>query len=163
MWTDYDGDGDVDLFVGGQSKVQFRNDGDGDLLPGSPRPTAAFLPRPIDAGFASADYDNDGDLDVVHGSLRRKPQQLLYRNDGESGFVDVSDILPGGGRRGPIGLSWGDYDNDGHQDLFISTFSDEDDLLYHNEGDGSFTLVSDSPVVGSGLEFGWVKLGGLRQ
>jgi len=155
VWTDFDGDGDVDLFVSGQDKAQFRNDGDG-IFTWITSANGGILGATMDVGFASADYDNDGDLDLLHGTWA---PARLYLNEGEAGFVRQANIvLPDGGSTRPVGLAWGDYDNDGHQDLFISN-SEENNLLYHNDGDGSFTLITESPVVSADLDSGgsaWV-------
>ena len=100
-----------------------------------------------------ADYDNDGDKDLfiaVHNGVNR-----LYNNDGNMVLTDVSAFanIPGG--TGPTyGASFGDYNKDGWLDLFIANRGGVvADIIYKNvlllnNGDGTFTDVSDMSVVG---------------
>ncbi len=110
-------------------------------------------------GMSVADYDKDGDLDIFIVSKflfdESDPQtwNRLFRNDGDGNFTDVTieanldkqTSLGGGGKpfmEDKLGASWGDYDNDGYPDLFIALFGY--DKLYHNNGDGTFTNVSET-------------------
>ncbi len=108
-------------------------------------------------GAALFDYDGDGllDLFLVQGSTverarqDRNPHSSLYRNLGNGRFEDVSDragiLTPGWG----MGVAAGDYDNDGHVDLYITQFGDN--ILYRNNGDGTFTdRTRESGAVGPG-------------
>lgn len=113
-WADYDGDGDLDLVVGGdgsRSVAVFRNDSGAFVQ-------VATLSLTFDAAsLAWADYDGDGDVDLaVSGSSDITPAQStsLFRNDGGT-LVDSGVRLDG--ICGP--MAWGDYDNDGHLDLAI--------------------------------------------
>jgi hypothetical protein len=147
-WGDYDNDGDLDLFVAGQKSMQFRNNGDGTLERVT---TGAPVPYEIkDIGIALGDYDNDGDLDlVVTGSSGDR----LYRNvispvDGSRVYVRVTgDVFapawPGLSHT-PV---WGDFDNDGFLDLYISRYNSQPNLLFRNLGDGTFESLTDSPAV----------------
>jgi hypothetical protein len=76
----------------------------------------------------------------------------LYRNDGPNGFVRITEgpIVNDGGSS--IGAAWGDYDNDGYLDLFVSNTAGVNNCLYHNEGDGTFSKVTAGAVVNDG---GW--------
>ena len=102
------------------------------------------------------DCDNDGDADlfIANGGGQNNS---LYRNDGGA-FVKVilgAIVNDGGDSRG---AAWGDYDNDGHVDLFVANY-DQPSFLYHNNGNGSFTRVLDGPVatdVGGGSGCAWV-------
>ena len=150
MFTDYDNDGDVDLFVTGQDPVQFRNEGNGEFS--ESRQSEGGIPQvtdDVDAGFSSADFDNDGDLDVAYTTWKTDPSTLLYRNEGGSRFVDVTHLLPSAGSIRAMGAIWGDYDNDGHIDLLITNRLGKN-ILYHNEGGGKFLRVTESPVVAEG-------------
>jgi len=107
----------------------------------------------VEAGVAShsngyccsfCDYDNDGDFDLVVGNLSTTlyPRALeLYRNNGDGTFTDVTEEL--GLVRGGAVVScfWGDFDNDGDQDLFLSGYANDGigNYLFRNNGNGSFT------------------------
>jgi hypothetical protein len=147
LWSDYDNDGDVDLFVPGQNPVQFRNEGNGDFTGLSP--ALGGIPeytQDVDVGFSTADFDNDGDLDVAYTVWSSGPGILLYRNELRHFFVEGTHVLPHEGAVRGLSASWGDYDNDGYLDLFITNVIGKN-LLYHNKGDGSFSLVTESPIV----------------
>lgn len=145
---DLDEDGDPDCVLLGRADGRvgvFENDGTGNFIDhtaSSGIPSSSFL-----SAVAGADYDADGDLDL-YISRWEGENDSLYRNDGGFRFTDVSDdagILPGG-----MGLAcvWGDYDNDGHLDLYVAnrTGTRRDPIrnrLYHNLGDGTFEEVAE--------------------
>ncbi|MHC1763344.1 MAG: FG-GAP repeat domain-containing protein [Verrucomicrobiia bacterium] len=152
-WADYDGDGDLDLFVAGghdQNERQFRNDGNAVF-------TRITTGAPVTAGgdnngVAFADYDNDGDMDLLVTGFRSSGNRL-YRNDGTNGFVRVTEGPLATTRGASQNPAWGDYDNDGHLDLFIANSCERDvskgenNFLFHNEGDGTFTRVTEGAAV----------------
>ena len=102
-------------------------------------------------GVAFADFDNDGwpDIFVANDSVR----QSLYHNKGTGAFEDIA-IVSGAGydENGKtfagMGVDAADFDNDGWPDVFITTLSNETYPLYHNNGDLSFTWVTNSSSVG---------------
>lgn len=111
-------------------------------------------------GVAVADYDLDGDLDlyIVASKVFDKDNPMtwsrLLRNDGAWGFTDVtieSNLINWqaetreGTMGSKMGASWGDYDNDGYPDIFISNYGLDE--LWHNEGDGTFRNVTESANV----------------
>lgn len=110
------------------------------------------LPEDMGSGAAWGDYDNDGYLDlyVVNeaGALTTSPQEVaaspahnvLYHNNGDGTFTDVTEKAGVGHRGCGMGAAWGDYDNDGFSDLFVTNYGEN--ALYHNAGDGTFTDVS---------------------
>jgi VCBS repeat protein/ASPIC/UnbV protein len=146
---DYDNDGRPDIFVtrngffSGDCSL-YRNNGDGtftDVTAGSglegwgPAFTAAW-----------ADYDQDGYLDLyvafnLGSFFERKTKNRLYHNNGDGTFTDVTDRAGLVTDCPTIGVAWGDYDNDGRPDLFVSN-SIGRSQLFHNNGDGTFTDVS---------------------
>lgn len=85
--------------------------------------------------LAWGDYDDDGDPDLY---LTNAGPNRLLRNDGEAGFVDVTDETGVAGPATPdgagIGVAFGDLDNDGDLDLYVSQINDGDDQLYRNDG-----------------------------
>ena len=116
------------------------------------------LPEDMGSGCAFGDYDGDGNWDLfvadVAGPLTLGPEDLarapggcrLYRNDGGR-FTDVTEQAGLGGLKGTfMGAAWGDYDNDGHPDLVVTSYGEI--RLFHNRGDGTFEDVSKSSGVG---------------
>ena len=117
-----------------------------------------YMPEQMGAGVALFDYDNDGDLDVflVQGksldgaaaSRTTGPSSRLFRNDltvtrdGKRTlrFTDVTERAGLALRTYGMGAAVGDYDNDGHLDLFVTSFGSA--ALFHNNGDGTFTDVT---------------------
>ena len=104
-------------------------------------------------GVAWADYDNDGDADLYLAN--DTDQNILYRNDGEATLTNTNimdERSHTGDIRGGMGITWGDYDNDGNLDLFVTNWLDENNVLYRNNDDGTFTDVSSSSgIFESGL------------
>src|SRR5436190_7004355 len=102
-------------------------------------------------GVAFADFDNDGwsDIFVANDSVR----QSLYHNKGDGTFEDIG-VMSGAGydENGKtfagMGVDAADYDNDGRPDVFITTLSNETYPLYRNNGDLSFTWMTNSSAVG---------------
>ena len=107
------------------------------------------------AGVCFFDYNSDGlmDLYFVTGvwtgnlssnegrDLRGKLSNRLYRNNGNGTFTDVTEKAGVGGNGAfSSGCSAADYDNDGHTDLYVLNYGRN--ILYHNNGDGTFTDVS---------------------
>jgi hypothetical protein len=151
-WGDYDDDGRLDLFIGADAtsaqNFLYRNNRDGTFT----READAVMPK-IDSnqhGVAWADYDNDGHLDlVVTAGNPGEKHNALYHNNGDgtlSGIMDgpIFTETREGGFHAP---SWGDYDHDGFVDLFIAGH-DAVNRLFRNNGDGSFTRITNSVVVG---------------
>ena len=105
-----------------------------------------YLAETSSGGIALFDYDGDGwaDLFVVSGTrFENAPAEAtnrLYRNNHDGTFADVTDRA-GLRRTGwGQGVSIGDYNNDGHLDLFVTYWGEN--ALYRNNGDGTFTEVA---------------------
>jgi hypothetical protein len=96
------------------------------------------------AAAAAADYDNDGDDDLFVTDSEEGKTNILYRNDGNFTFTDVTAKAGVGGGNDPLSIVadalWFDYDNDGWRDLLVARFGTP--LLYHNERNGTFKDVS---------------------
>lgn len=95
------------------------------------------------SAFVHADDDKLLDLIVVNDST---PKQL-YINKGDGTFEEVGypsgvALNENGREQAGMGLAIGDYDNDGRVDFHITNFSDDSNVLYHNDGDGNFTDVT---------------------
>ena len=138
--TDFNNDGWLDVFVmrGGwefpMRNSLLRNNGDGTftdvtetsgLLSGEHRTHSTVW----------ADFDNDGWLDVFVAH-EETPSQL-FRNRGNGSFEDVTRKAGIGRTAFSKGATWGDYDNDGFADLYVSNYGGEN-FLYRNKGDGTF-------------------------
>jgi len=156
-WGDYDGDGDVDLLITGSTNLGvtsriYRNDRKNKFVD-----IKAGLPGVSYGVGRWADYDNDGDLDVIISGNESSGRVIteLFRNDEgtfthiDIGFVDLklSDI------------AWGDYDNDGNLDFALvgeSQLGNLEARLYHNENNVGFSqeFTSFIPVRSGSVDWG---------
>jgi len=141
--TDYNNDGWLDIFVmrGGwefpMRNSLLRNNGDGtftDVTQSSGLLSGEHRTHTV----AWADFDNDGWLDLFIGH-EQTPSQLFH-NRGDGTFEDVTQTAGVGRTAFTKGAVWGDYDNDGYPDLYVSNYGEEN-FLYHNNRDGTFTEV----------------------
>lgn len=141
--ADLDGDGDLDAVIAhgsGGNLGLFENDGAGYFTNRSVG--SGFTNISVASGMAAADYDNDGDLDIFISG--RYTNSRLYRNDGNLTFTDVA-VSAGIVDNGPMfGACWGDVDQDGHLDLYVSVRTGDNGYvgsnhMYMNNGDGTFT------------------------
>jgi len=120
-----------------------------------------YIMETVTAGLATFDYDNDGLIDIyfLNGrplagtEVKVQPKNHLYRNLGGFRFQDVTDRagVDGGAGYG-LGVCVGDYDNDGYQDLYLNNYGEN--VLYHNNGDGTFSDVTRKAGVGRGPRVG---------
>ena len=139
-WGDYDSDGDLDLFLtrGGNPSAFFEND-NGNMIDLTPEVMA--IPG-LSAAWGDYDLDEDLDLYVVVDSPSPSVTNQLLRNNGNTGFSNVTQPPLddwGSGR----GVSWVDYDNDGDMDIYVTKHR-EPNKLFRNEGDGTFTDVENA-------------------
>ena len=108
-------------------------------------------------GICVADFDGDGwqDIYFVNGrDLYNRGiavRNALYRNNGDGTFTDVTEKAGVPGTGYGLGCVWGDYDNDGFPDLFVTQYGRN--ILYHNNVNGTFTDVTDKAGV-AGMESG---------
>ncbi len=151
---DYDGDGRLDLLVlrgawmGEPGRIRnslLRNelaDGGG-VFRDVTREAGLAEPAYPTQTAAWADYDGDGDLDLYVGNEdpdgASYPSQL-FRNNGDGTFTDVGAAAGVSNHRFAKAVTWGDYDDDGDPDLYVSNIGPN--RLYRNDGDGRFTDVA---------------------
>jgi enediyne biosynthesis protein E4 len=107
-----------------------------------------YLPETMGPGCAFFDYDSDGWMDVYivnsgpsdFFTPKAPLRNALYRNNRDGTFTDVTEKAGVPGGTFGMGVAVGDYDNDGHADLFVTAYGRC--ILYHNNGDGTFTDVT---------------------
>ena len=121
-----------------------------------------YLVETVTSGLATLDYDNDGWIDIyflngaplLNDSVLPPPTNRLFRNVGGMQFVDVTTQSGCGDIGFALGVTAGDFDNDGDQDLFVSNFGPN--VLLENNGDGTFARHVFEPMnprrrVGAGV------------
>ncbi|MDT5157463.1 MAG: enediyne biosynthesis protein [Acidobacteriota bacterium] len=107
-----------------------------------------WLPETVGAGCAFFDYDDDGWMDIYlvnsgPSDFYAPPAPLknaLYRNNHDGTFTDVTDKAGVAGGTFGMGVAAGDYDGDGRQDLYVTSYGRN--ILYRNNGDGTFADVT---------------------
>ena len=176
---DYNNDGWLDLYFvtgtwtrnvsdnegrdlrGKLSNRLYRNHGDGTFTDVTEQAGVGGKGN-FSSGCSAADYDNDGDVDLY--VLNAGPN-ILYRNNGDGTFTDVSKASGLDNPRWSLSAVWFDYNNDGYLDVYVAnylkyddgkfrdfypaagypgplSYSGEPDALYRNNGDGTFTDVT---------------------
>jgi hypothetical protein len=175
-FVDYDNDGDLDIYVSTEAHLKghgnrlFENDG-------TARFANVAVDRGVDNGSGLArgaswgDIDNDGDMDLAVSNMpssdrsRAQVPMTVYRNllieTGAPNFDNITrsagflrkgnkkDAEIGGITDTGAGVAWGDYNNDGFVDLYWKGPDyDIDNVLFRNNGDGSFTDVTEESGAG---------------
>jgi len=139
---------------------------------GSPT-SLKYLLETMGGGVAIFDFDNDGRMDLffTNGALLKDPMpkgglpdksepkywSRLYHQKSDGSFEDVTERAGLKGSGYSMGVAAGDYDNDGHTDLYVTGYGENH--LYHNNGDGTFTDVAKKLGVsadGWSTSAGWI-------
>jgi hypothetical protein len=157
-WVDYDGDGDLDLFVTngydvsaetpvGQPNRLYRNEGNGIftlVING-----ALVSVQTISLAHTWGDYDNDGDLDVFIANQQDQTNEL-YRNEGGGEFVAITDVPQVNDGGHSYSAAWVEVDGDGWLDLFVANGGLSHagpNGLYRGLGDGRFEKITEGGIV----------------
>lgn len=126
-----------------------------------------LMPETVGSGLAFFDYDNDGNLDllIINGSSwpgdpsPKKTSPKLYHGLGGGKFEDVTKKAGLDFTTYGMGVAVGDYDNDGFEDIYITSVGPNH--LFHNNGNGTFTDVTKNsgvvgvPLPGTSIEHKW--------
>ena len=116
----------------------------------------------VGGGAAFLDYDQDGYMDLYacsgtwiegfskSGKPEVMPENHLYHNNQDGTFEDVTKKSNTGGHDYSMGVTIGDYNNDGYPDIYVSNYGPN--TLYKNNGDGTFTDVTKRAMIAGGKE-----------
>ncbi len=147
-WADYNQDGNLDLVVTDFHPTHFNflyyGDGNGGFA--IDESSEISLSATSAVGASWGDFDNDGDLDLFIANTNGENNQLFQNDNGIMIEITSGDIVSDGGNS--VGGIWGDYDNDGDLDLYVTNTSMiESNFFYENNGDGTFTTITTGPIV----------------
>jgi len=157
--VDFDNDGNLDIFVDngaftntGENNFLYQGNGDGTFNKIISGEIVNDGEQSVSSGWC--DYDDDGDIDlfVANGATFNYTgiDNFLYRNNNDSTFTLINDGIIVNDLGNSTGVSWGDYDNDGDFDLFVANWGGENNFLYQNNGDTTFTKITTGIVVNDG-------------
>jgi hypothetical protein len=147
--ADYDGDGAVDIYIAsvGTNRL-YHNNGDGTFQ--DVTENAGVGGDCWSEAAAFGDHDGDGKLDLYVANW--SDANVLYRNNGDGTFTDVTETAGVGHDGSARAIAWLDYNSDGALDIFVANSNRQSNVLYRNNGDGTFTDVTQE----SGMsESGW--------
>lgn len=175
--ADYDNDGWADLYVTtvGRDKL-YHNTGHGSFTDVSSTSGIAAAAESWSASCAFADIDNDGDVDLYvtryvdfsvknnkyctlfeavrsycHPNVYNGLPDILYRNNGDGTFTDVTQAAGVAKIGNGLGVVFGDYDDDGWIDIYVANDSTPN-FLFHNKGNGVFDEVGFRAGVAVGID-----------
>lgn len=157
-WVDYDRDGLVDLFQAGRGKsFLYRNNGDGTFKNATGKLPLGERTSAYSAVWFDANGDGYPDLFLGNSGLNN-----FYINNGDGSLKDATESSGLAGEQGwrSAAACAGDYNGDGHIDLYVANLGrDARNALYKNNGDGTFTDVTEETGtgdVGDGRTCAWV-------
>ena len=139
----------------------FHNNGDGTFTEVSKAAGVSDPNRYYGLGVIWADFNNTGRPDIYIAN--DSTPKYLYKNEGNGKFKDIglesgTAVSDDGSEQASMGIAVGDYNHTGRPSLYVTNFSDENDLLYKNEGDWNFQEVSYAARVAL-PSLPWVKWG----
>lgn len=135
---DFDGDGGEDIYISRHNapNLLYRAVGQGRFEEVAQAAGVAHAGTTTVSTFA--DIDNDGDLDLYLGN--RDEDNILYRNNGDGTFTDISAVAGVNSGFRTRAVLFGDVDRDGWVDLYVANMN-APNFLYHNNADGTFTNI----------------------
>ncbi len=152
IWTDYDNDGDQDLYIskcrggitdpmdGRRLNLLFQNDGNGNFM--DVAEAAGLLPMGQSWATGFEDVDNDGDFDAV--IINHDIPSVIYENNGDGTFTDITSMTTIESKLSSFGYGiqviMEDFNNDTFVDIFLTAINGEH-VLFINNGDKTFTEV----------------------
>ena len=150
-WVDYDGDNDMDLFIANNNFINnavYTNNGDGTFT----KLTSSVI---VSDGSSTSqgswgDYNNDGNIDlfITIKSTGAGQHNILYRNNGSGDFTEITSGSIVNDEGYSFGSAWADINNDGFLDMFVvNEIPTENNFLYLNNGDETFTKVTNGDIV----------------
>lgn len=166
-FSDYDMDGDMDLFIGSgpagslARDFNYRNLLAETSLPYLKRLDTGILGTDLVDGqnYSFIDYDNDGDLDAYLTNYRFGTPNNLYRNEGNGYYAKMTSAQAGriaSDSGSSLSNTWADFDNDGDLDCYVTNDNSFTTRYYNNNGDGTFTRIDSIAVRESGPKYGAV-------
>ncbi len=150
-WGDYDNNGLIDLLIsnsdgfGTYRNKLYKNNGSGNFS----RIDSGAIYLDINTpsrGINWIDIDGDGDQDLFV-CVEANGNELMYKNNGNGYFTNVEGIPPTANGGTSWSSSWGDFDNDGDFDLFVTNHENQKNRLYKNEGNFNFTEITADTIV----------------
>ncbi len=149
-WVDVDNDGILELYLGNYLPTRFnelwKRDASGNWVLWADNLLSQVVGS--STGSTWADYDKDGFQDLLILN-NEGGKNKMYHNLGNGNFESVSNIITANGGRS-VGSTWGDIDNDGDLDLFISNSGDVNNDLFINNGSALFSKVITGEIVTDG-------------
>lgn len=147
-WGDFDNDGLLDIYIansgGTRRNLLFQNSIDNDFskITSGSQATDARYTRDVDW----IDINNDGFLDI-YAVNESNQDNNLYLNNGDGTFEKVTDFNIVNDGKDSWSSNWVDYDNDGDLDLFITSRNGQANSLYKNNGDATFTEITENEIL----------------
>jgi|GEM_PF-521953 len=152
---DYDNDGLEDFYMvsGVNMDHLYKNNGDGTFTNVTKLAGLEFTKSVRSTGITTGDYDNDGYRDIILGTGGNLPE-ILLKNNGDGTFTDVSKISGITSKTFSFSLTFNDFNQDGWLDIYVGNYGPAPNepglpnVLYQNNGDGTFTDVTSIQKVG---------------
>ncbi len=164
LWADFDNDGDLDIVTKDPESIWLNEKGTFKKVTGK---NALSDNKISTEGVGIGDVNNDGWLDIYFANYEvwkvthsEQEEDQLFKGIGEGRFYEVTDradLIPEDGKkRAGRGVNFGDFDNDGDLDIYVSNYRLQDNLLWVNDGTGHFkNKALELGVAGIEVESWW--------